>query len=125
MICGWTRNKNAHIESTNVKVFDENSIEKPLKVNEMPSDEVIQVQSNGFGCVLFKLSFLTKLKMEKYFEAKVLKHGNWWGEDYMFCKRMNALNIPIYCHTGVMCGHIWKSVYYPKNSLELKDRFTY
>jgi hypothetical protein len=55
------------------------------------SDELIDAEATGMGCLLMKTSIFNKLK-KPYFEYSYQKeHNDWLGEDFTLFKKLNKL----------------------------------
>ncbi len=73
------------------------------------TDEPVQVDGVGFGCVLIASSALRKLD-EPYFPAQIfleerLRRVRVCNEDYAFCHRLKQHGLRTYLHPGVRLGH--------------------
>lgn len=84
-----------------------------VALDDYPENEVIQVDAVGTGCLLIHRDVLLELQ-EKATENQGPNWawfvdgaiaGTWFGEDLLFSKRLQSLNIPIHAHTGAICAH--------------------
>jgi len=72
---------------------------------------VAQVHAVGAGCLLMHRSALTTIG-DRFSHtgfpwfAEGATNGKEYGEDIVFCLRALDCSIPIFCHTGVICGHV-------------------
>jgi hypothetical protein len=79
-------------------------------VHPLPNDEVIKVDSAGFGFVLMHKSVIPKMR-EKFPEQSMFGEienvGNKYvGEDIVFFRKMKEAGIPLHAHTGALVQHI-------------------
>jgi hypothetical protein len=79
-------------------------------VHPLPNDEVIKVDSAGFGFVLMHKSVILKMR-EKFPEQSMFGEienvGNKYvGEDIVFFRKMKEAGIPLHAHTGALVQHI-------------------
>jgi GT2 family glycosyltransferase len=82
-------------------------------ISNYPVDEVIRIDAAGTGCLLVHRSVLEKIQ-EFSTEHEAGKwcwfqdfpiDGTWWGEDLIFCSRVNNAGFPIHAHTGAILPH--------------------
>ncbi len=64
----------------------------PLK----PSDDLIEVQGVGLGCILMKTSIFKKLKKPFFEFTYDKKTDSWLGEDFNLCKKLKKIGYSIY-----------------------------
>jgi hypothetical protein len=79
-------------------------------VHPLPDNEVIKVDSAGFGFVLMHKSVIPKMR-EKFPNQSMfgeLEHvgDKYVGEDIVFFRKMQEAGIPLYAHTGALVQHI-------------------
>jgi hypothetical protein len=79
-------------------------------VHPLPNDEVIKVDSAGFGFVLMHKSVILKMR-EKFPEQSMFGEienvGNKYvGEDIVFFRKMKEAGVPLHAHTGALVQHI-------------------
>ena len=79
-------------------------------VHPLPDNEVIKVDSAGFGFVLMHKSVIPKMR-EKFPEQSMFGEienvGNKYvGEDIVFFRKMKEAGIPLHAHTGALVQHI-------------------
>lgn len=82
-------------------------------MDDYPLDSLIPVTAVGTGCLLIHRDVLLKLqesaaehqgpKWAWFAEGAI--NGTYFGEDILFCKRINALGYQIYAHTGAILPH--------------------
>lgn len=73
-----------------------------------PSDTVVQVAGTGAACVLIHRSALEQIRArwgDVWFDQVADSRNSVVGEDLSFCLRLQALNVPIFVHTGVQTSH--------------------
>lgn len=82
-------------------------------LHDYPRDSVIEVDAAGTGCMLIHRTVLEALR------AKASEHegpnwcwfndgpinGHWFGEDLIFCRRVQDAGFPIVAHTGALLPH--------------------
>jgi len=82
-------------------------------VSDYPKDEIIKVDAAGTGCILVHRSVLEKIA-ESSTEHEAGKwcwfqdvpiDGTWFGEDLIFCSRIQNAGFPIHAHTGAILPH--------------------
>jgi hypothetical protein len=86
---------------------DEHTIQH---VHPLPDNEVIKVDSAGFGFVLMHKSVIPKMR-EKFPNQSMfgeLEHvgDKYVGEDIVFFRKMKEAGIPLHAHTGALVQHI-------------------
>lgn len=80
-------------------------------VHPLPNNEVIKVDSAGFGFVLMHKSIVPKLrknanKRNLFMETGDEKDEHFVGEDIVFFRKMKEVGVPLYAHTGALVRHI-------------------
>lgn len=82
-------------------------------LDRYPEDQPLQVDATGTGCLLIHRSILQRLRDEAgdnqgpdwaWFADGAIG-GRWFGEDLLFCRRLHALGIPMWVHTGAILKH--------------------
>jgi hypothetical protein len=86
---------------------DEHTIQH---VHPLPHNEVMKVDSAGFGFVLMHKSIIPKMR-EKFPNQSMfaeLEHvgDKYVGEDIVFFRKMQEAGIPLHVHTGALVQHI-------------------
>jgi GT2 family glycosyltransferase len=86
---------------------DEHSIQH---VHPLPNNEVIKVDSAGFGFVLMHKSVIPKMR-EKFPDQSLFAEqeglgDKYVGEDIVFFRKMKEAGIPLYAHTGALVRHM-------------------
>jgi GT2 family glycosyltransferase len=66
-------------------------------------DSLMRVDATGCACLLVHRSVLAM--MGNFPFAQVIEPGIEYSEDLSFCLRCQAMDIPIYVHTGIRVGH--------------------
>ena len=79
-------------------------------VHPLPHNEVIKIDSAGFGFVLMHKSIIPKMR-EKFPDQSMfaeLEHvgDKYVGEDIVFFRKMQEAGIPLHAHTGALVKHI-------------------
>lgn len=79
------------------------------KENEIPENEIFQIDACGFGCILIKREVCEHIYNHEngypfvyQFEPEII------SEDLWFCNCAVELGYKIMCNSDVKCGHIWK-----------------
>ncbi len=76
----------------------------------LPHDEVIRVDSAGFGLLLMHRSIVPAMRgkyPDQSLFAQVERPGrDYVGEDIQFFRRMKAAGIPLFAHTGALVQHV-------------------
>lgn len=75
---------------------------------DYPANTVTRVHGTGSACILIHRSVFEKIHAEFgtwYSRSRNPSTGQLISEDLSFCIRANALDIPIYVHTGVPTTH--------------------
>jgi GT2 family glycosyltransferase len=86
---------------------DEHSIQH---VHPLPNNEVIKVDSAGFGFVLMHKSVIPALRAkfpdQSLFAEQEGLGDKYVGEDIVFFRKMKEAGIPLYAHTGALVRHM-------------------
>lgn len=92
-----------------------------VPMDELPGNQLIEVDGVGMGCTLIKMSTFKKLRKPYYragyyhkqspyaFKFKNLPQKTkkrYLGEDIFFCERASEAGFKIFLHTGIRCDHI-------------------
>lgn len=84
----------------------------PIKVSEMPENQLIECDGIGAGFMLIHRSLIEEMlgvygSPMPWFETEVYD-GIFYGEDYTFCMRMDKLGYKPFVHTGIEAEHVSK-----------------
>jgi GT2 family glycosyltransferase len=79
-------------------------------VHPLPENQVIPVDSAGFGFVLMHKSIIPKMR-EKFPDQSMFAEqenigDKYVGEDIVFFRKMQEAGVPLYAHTGALVRHI-------------------
>jgi hypothetical protein len=74
----------------------------------------------GMGCALIRSSVFSRIE-EHFGDQRWFSFESGPGEDVFFCERCRALNIPVYQHSGVKCGHVGHSIITEEDFLKAKQ----
>jgi hypothetical protein len=79
-------------------------------VHPLPDNELIKVDSAGFGFVLMHKSIIAPMR-EKFPDQSMFAEqenvgDRYVGEDIVFFRKMQAAGIPLHAHTGALVKHI-------------------
>lgn len=102
---------------------DEGSLAKPFPalffdmgehiiqhVHPLPPDEIIKVDSAGFGFVLMHKSIVPIMRAKFPDQSMFAEQENigdkYVGEDIVFFRKLKETGIPLYAHTGALVRHI-------------------
>jgi len=94
-----------------VAQFDGSSI----NMQEIPSEGLIEVDKTGTAGMLVRKSVFDKIRAA--YGGKIFQKNEDISEDYLFCNKLNELNIPIHIDCGQILGHCTSTVIWP-NELE-------
>lgn len=83
-------------------------------IHNYPRDQLIRIGAAGTGCLLLHRSVLERMRDERpeglspawcwFLDGPV--GDDWFSEDLTFMKRLEALDIPVHCHTGAVMPHV-------------------
>ena len=75
---------------------------------DYPHDEIFEIAACGFGAVLTSVDLLRRVyeKCGLPFSPQI-----GFGEDLSFCKRVEALGVPMYCDSRVKVGHVGYTIF--------------
>ena len=86
---------------------DEHTIQH---VHPLPDNEVIKVDSAGFGFVLMHKSIIQPMRQKFPDQSMFAEQENigdkYVGEDIVFFRKMQQSGIPLHAHTGALVQHI-------------------
>ena len=112
VILGWYRRKRTVTNQTEIfklgiKDFkDENN----YNAAELAKEDIVQIKGGGMGCALINMEVFKRMGEKRWFQY--IEYDNGWGdvlsEDNFFCVECEKINIPIFVHGKVQCGHISK-----------------
>jgi len=79
-------------------------------IHPLPENQIMQVDSAGFGCLLMHKSIIPKLrdkfKDQSFFAEKDLGGDKFIGEDIVFFNKLRETDTPVYAHTGALVTHM-------------------
>jgi hypothetical protein len=79
-------------------------------VHPLPPNELIKVDSAGFGFVLMHKSIIPKMREKFPNQSMFAEQENvgdkYVGEDIVFFRKMQQSGIPLHAHTGALVKHI-------------------
>lgn len=79
-------------------------------IHPLPENEIIEVDSAGFGIVLMHKSIIPKLREkfpdQSFFAEKDLGGDKFIGEDIVFFNKLRATDTKVYAHTGALVTHM-------------------
>lgn len=79
-------------------------------VHPLPPNQLIKVDSAGFGFVLMHKSIIEPMRQKFPGQSMFAEQENvgdkYVGEDIVFFRKMQAAGIPLYAHTGALVRHI-------------------
>lgn len=75
--------------------------------------EPFEISGCGFGCTLVNTTIFTKIFHPRFEYHPALDHKDTLSEDYDFCMKLNANQIPIFAHPSVICGHKGSTTFWP------------
>lgn len=98
-------------------VFKGNKDRKHQFFVKWPENTIFPIDACGFGCILIKREVFEKIKYPWF--AWTEKSG----EDIDFCMKVKKKGIDIFCHSGVVCGHVGSKEFTAEdfNSQEIKN----
>ena len=101
------RNLNAIIPEVYFLTLNYGSRNANTEEINLIGDQVIPVDSIGFGCVLIKKEVLEKMEYPHFLYKHSIDFKDTVSEDTYFCRKAReTLGIMTYCHGGVRPGHI-------------------
>jgi hypothetical protein len=102
VVSGVYFKRNFHSEVVGWKYNLANTVIEPVLDGTVQEVEII-----GMGCALIHRSVIEEMGYP-WFQYGPLHETvqSLATEDIWFCQRCKELNIPIYIHTGIICGHI-------------------
>jgi hypothetical protein len=79
-------------------------------IHPLPENQLIKIDSAGFGLVLMHRSVVKKMRKKfpkepLFVEQEGLKRG-YLGEDIAFFRKAKKAKIPIHAHTGALVNHV-------------------
>ena len=79
-------------------------------IHPLPENEIIEIDSAGFGCLLMHKSIIPKLREkfpdQSFFAEKDLGGDKFIGEDIIFFDKLRETGTKIYAHTGALVTHM-------------------
>jgi len=79
-------------------------------IHPLPENEIIPIDSAGFGCVLMHKSIIPKLREKfpekSFFHENDLTEDKFIGEDIIFFNLLKEAGIQAYAHTGALVTHM-------------------
>ena len=79
-------------------------------IHPLPENEIIEIDSAGFGCVLMHKSIIPKLREKfpdkSFFHENDLTEDKFIGEDIIFFKLLKETGVKLYAHTGALVTHM-------------------
>lgn len=84
-----------------------------LPIADYPTDQVIEIDAAGTGCLLIHRSVLEEIRAladpmegpDWCWFRDLPVGGRWLGEDLYFCRRVRSIGVPIVAHTGAILAH--------------------
>lgn len=82
-------------------------------IDDYPADQPLQVDAAGTGCLLVHRSVLLRFREQAgenqgpdwaWFADGAIG-GRWFGEDLLFSRRLHAMGVPMWAHTGAVLKH--------------------
>ena len=112
IIAGWYTRKRTLIGQTELYSLGEKDFTDKNNINEKDiiPNQILEIKGCGMGCAFIKVDLFHKIGQSKWYEYIEYPNGTVLSEDLCFCSKLNKLNIPIFCHTGIKCGHINKFI---------------
>ena len=92
-------------------VFKENKNKYELEIlDPIPYNQVIEIDSTGFGFLLMHKSIISKIRKENpdysLFAEEEGLGEKYVSEDIVFCRKLKKTGIKIYAHTGATVQHM-------------------
>jgi len=79
-------------------------------IHPLPENEVIKVDCAGMGLVLMHKSIVPKLReaypQQSMFAEQEGLEGRYVSEDIVFFRKLKAVGVPVYAHTGAIAQHM-------------------
>jgi hypothetical protein len=82
-------------------------------MDDYPTDSIIPIAAAGTGCLLIHRSVIEEMAANAspnmgtqwcwFFEGAI--DGTYFGEDILFSKRLSAMGIQMWAHTGAILKH--------------------
>ena len=85
---------------------------KVIDLASVPSEGLAEVYATGTAGLLVRRSVFTKVK-QAWPEKPIFEKRMGQSDDYLFCKKLRALGIPILVDLGERLGHITTTVIWP------------
>ena len=102
VVSGTYFKRNFNSETVGWKYGAQNNIVEPVLDGTVQEVEII-----GMGCALIHRSVVEKVGYPWFQYGPLHESVECLAtEDIYFCQRCKELGIPIYIHTGIICGHI-------------------
>jgi len=79
--------------------------EEPLTIKELESNDMIEVQRVGTGCILIKREVFENTKYP-WFHIKTKNRKMTMSDDYFFCDKARKSGYKIYVDMAVPCQHL-------------------
>lgn len=84
---------------------------KPIHINEVQGNNVIDVDGCGFGCVLIKTHVLKEIGYPQFVYHNTLDFQHTLSEDIDFCFKAKQKGFKIYADCSVKCEHIGTHIF--------------
>lgn len=84
-------------------------------------DEVQPTAIAGGAALLVRREVFERIPEPWFSHEAKLRNGDGVGEDAFFCQRCRDAGIEVWCHTGVLCGHITEVTLLPERVSEGGD----
>jgi len=107
---------------------------RPINDGEYQTGSIVECDSVATGCLLIRTEVFEKFKPfqvtidgqpcpPEWFLWTANRRNPGYSEDFQFCIRARESGIPVFCHTGVKCGHMGPVKFYPSGNGQLKIAF--
>lgn len=84
-------------------------------IHPLPENQIIKIDSAGFGCLLMHKSIIPKLREKfpekSFFHEEDLTEDKFIGEDIIFFNHLKEVGVQSYAHTGALATHM-KTIQY-------------